>query len=106
MQSLIELERAYCAHNYEPLPVVLIRGEGVYVWDDAGNRYIDMMSAYSAVSHGHCHPRLVQALTLQAQTLGVVSRAFCTDKLGVFLERVCQLTGQDKALPMNTGAEA
>ncbi len=106
MHSLIEQERAYGAHNYEPLPVVLTRGKGVYVWDDSGKQYIDMMSAYSAVSHGHCHPELVGALTDQAQTLAMVSRAFYTDKLGLFLKKICELTGQDKALPMNTGAEA
>jgi ornithine--oxo-acid transaminase len=106
MNSAIESERLYGAQNYQPLPVVLTRGEGVYVWDDAGNRYIDMMSAYSAVSHGHCHPKLVSALTEQARTLAVVSRAFYTDKLGAFLQRACELTGQEKALPMNTGAEA
>ncbi|RDI40995.1 ornithine--oxo-acid transaminase [Aquicella lusitana] len=103
---VIERERLYGAHNYEPLPVVLTRGEGVYVWDDAGKRYIDMMSAYSAVSHGHCHPRLVKVLKEQAEQLNIVSRAFYTDKLGPFLERVCELTGFEKALPMNTGAEA
>ena len=106
MHPLIERERLYGAHNYEPLPVVLTRGEGVYVWDDAGNRYIDMMSAYSAVSHGHCHPELVKALTDQAKTLAVVSRAFYTDKLGTFLQMACEATGQEKALPMNSGAEA
>jgi ornithine--oxo-acid transaminase len=106
MNSVIEFERLYGAENYQPLPVVLTRGEGVYVWDNSGNRYIDMMSAYSAVSHGHCHPKLVAALTEQAKTLAVVSRAFYTDKLGQFLQRACELTGQDKALPMNTGAEA
>jgi len=102
----IELENTYCAQNYHPLPVVLSRGEGVYVWDDEGRRYLDMMSAYSAVSHGHAHPRLIQALTRQANELSIVSRAFHTDKLGPFLKRVCELTGQDRALPMNTGAEA
>jgi len=102
----IELENAYCAQNYHPLPVVLSRGEGVYVWDDQGRRYLDMMSAYSAVSHGHAHPRLVQTLARQAGELSIVSRAFHTDKLGPFLQRVCELTGQDRALPMNTGAEA
>lgn len=106
MHSLIERERLYGAHNYEPLPVVLTRGEGVYVWDHVGNQYIDMMSAYSAVSHGHCHPELVKALTEQARTLAVVSRAFYTDKLGIFLEAACKATGQDKALAMNSGAEA
>ncbi|HLW73518.1 MAG TPA: ornithine--oxo-acid transaminase [Gammaproteobacteria bacterium] len=102
----IALENQYCAHNYHPLPVVLTRGEGVYVWDDAGNRYLDMMSAYSAVSHGHCHPRLVKTLSEQAGKLAVCSRAFHSEKLGAFLKRTCELTGMDAALPMNTGAEA
>lgn len=102
----IALEQLYCAHNYEPLPVVLVRGQGVYVWDDQGNQYIDMMSAYSALSHGHCHPILVKALTEQANQLGVVSRAFYSNKLAQFLETLCQLSDFDKALPMNTGAEA
>lgn len=106
MNKTIERERTYGAHNYEPLPVVLTRGEGVYLWDDAGNRYMDMMSAYSAVSHGHCHPELVKALTEQARTLAVVSRAFYTDKLGTFLQKACEMTGQEKALAMNSGAEA
>ncbi len=106
MNNSIELENAYGAHNYHPLPVVLARGEGVYLWDDAGNRYLDMMSAYSAVSHGHAHPRLVKTLTEQAAKLAVCSRAFHSEKLGAFLKRVCELTGMDMALPMNTGAEA
>ena len=105
-ETYIECERLYGAHNYDPLPVVLTRGEGVYVWDVNGKSYIDMMSAYSAVSHGHCHPRLVKALAEQASQLGIVSRAFYTDKLGPFLKRACELTGFDKALPMNSGAEA
>src|SRR5580658_3431599 len=105
MHPLIKNEKLYGANNYEPLPVILTRGEGIFVWDDAGNRYIDMMSAYSAVSHGHCHPKIVQALTEQANILNIVSRAFYTDKLGKFLERACTLTGFEKALPMNTGAE-
>jgi ornithine--oxo-acid transaminase len=104
--SFIEQELLYGAQNYNPLPVVLTRGEGVYVWDDAGNRYIDMMSAYSAVSHGHCHPYLVNTLTQQAKTLNVVSRAFYSDQLGRFLQKICEVTGQEKVLPMNTGAEA
>jgi len=104
--SIIEQEDQYCAHNYHPLPIVLARGRGVFVWDDSGKRYFDMMSAYSAVSHGHLHPRLVSALNTQLTQLAVVSRAFYTDKLGPFLQRACELTGQDKALPMNTGAEA
>lgn len=106
MQDYINLEQRYCAHNYHPLPVVLIRGQGVYAWDTEGKRYLDMMSAYSAVSHGHCHPRLVAALTKQAQQLTIVSRAFYSDKLGAFLQRACELTEMDMALPMNTGAEA
>ncbi len=106
MSNRIDLESRYCAHNYHPLPVVLTRGEGVFVWDDAGTRYLDMMSAYSAVSHGHAHPRLVKLVQEQVGTLNIVSRAFHTDKLGPFLERACELTGQDMALPMNTGAEA
>ena len=102
----IAVENRYCAHNYHPLPVVLVRGEGVHVWDDAGNKYLDMMSAYSAVSHGHSNPQLVATLTEQAKELAIVSRAFHTDKLAGFLKRACELTGQDRALPMNTGAEA
>lgn len=103
---IIEREIAYGAHNYSPLPVVLTRGEGVFVWDDKGNRYLDMMSAYSAVSHGHCHPKLVKVLQEQASKLNIVSRAFYTDKLGPFLQKACELTGFERALPMNTGAEA
>ena len=106
MNPIIELEEQYCAHNYLPLPVVLVRGEGVHVWDDNGKRYLDMMSAYSAVSHGHCHPRLVAALTRQAGQLAIVSRAFYSDRLAPFLEHACRMTGQEMALPMNTGAEA
>lgn len=106
MTSRIDLEARYCAQNYKPLPVVLTRGEGVYVWDTDGKKYLDLMSAYSAVSHGHAHPRLVKLVQEQVARLSVVSRAFFSDKLGPFLERACQLTGQDMALPMNTGAEA
>ncbi len=102
----IALEDRHGAHNYHPLPVVLTRGEGAWLWDTAGRRYLDMMSAYSAVSFGHGHPRLVAALTAQAQRLAVTSRAFHSDRLGPFLERLCTLTGQDRALPMNSGAEA
>lgn len=106
MSSTMDLESQYCAHNYHPLPVVLTRGEGVFVWDEDGNKYLDMMSAYSAVSHGHAHPRLVRLVQQQVARLTIVSRAFYSDTLGPFLERACQLTGQDMALPMNTGAEA
>ncbi len=106
MNNCIDLESRYCARNYLPLPVVLTRGEGAFVWDDSGNKYLDMMSAYSAVSHGHANPRLVQLVRDQVGTLNIVSRAFYTDKLGPFLARTCELTGQDVALPMNTGAEA
>jgi len=102
----MDLETQYCAHNYHPLPVVLTRGAGVFVWDEAGNKYLDMMSAYSAVSHGHAHPRLVRLVQEQVARLTIVSRAFYSDTLGPFLERACQLTGQEMALPMNTGAEA
>jgi len=106
MNTKIDLEARYCARNYHPLPVVVTRAEGVYVWDESGKKYLDMMSAYSAVSHGHAHPRLVRLVQEQVARLSVVSRAFHTDKLGPFLERACELTGQDMALPMNTGAEA
>ncbi|MET1081636.1 MAG: ornithine--oxo-acid transaminase, partial [Burkholderiales bacterium] len=106
MPSAIELERRYGAANYEPLPVVLVRGEGVHVWDDAGRRYLDMMSAYSSVSLGHAHPRIVRALSEQAHRLAMTSRAYYSDRLGSFLARLCWLTGMDRALPVNTGLEA
>jgi ornithine--oxo-acid transaminase len=106
MSERIDLEARYCAQNYHPLPVVLTRAEGAYVWDENGKKYLDMMSAYSAVSHGHGHERLVKLVQQQVERLNIVSRAFYTDKLGPFLVKVCTLTGQDMALPMNTGAEA
>ena len=102
----MQLEAQYCAHNYHPLPVVLTRGEGVFVWDENGKKYLDMMSAYSAVSHGHANPRLVRLVQEQVARLNIVSRAFHSDRLGPFLARACQLTDMDMALPMNTGAEA
>ena len=102
----IELERRHGARNYDPLKVVLERGEDVWLFDTAGRRYLDMMSAYSAVSFGHANPTLVHTLTEQAKTLAVTSRAFHTARLGSFLERLCRMTGMDRALPMNTGAEA
>ena len=104
--SPIALEERFGAANYLPLPVVLTRGEGVYLWGDDGKRYLDMMSAYSAVSFGHGHPRLVEALIAQARQLAMTSRAFHSDRLGPFLQRLCMLTGMDRALPMNSGAEA
>ena len=100
------LEARFGAGNYAPLPVTIVRGDGVYLWDDAGRRYMDMMGAYSAVSFGHCHPRLVDALAAQARRLDTISRAYFNDRLGPFLARACELTGMDVALPMNSGAEA
>ena len=102
----IALEDKYGAHNYHPLPVVLSRGEGVYVWDVEGKKYYDFLSAYSAVNQGHCHPKIVGAMVEQAQTLTLTSRAFYNDKLGVYEQFVTNYFGFDKVLPMNTGAEA
>ena len=102
----IHLEHKYSAHNYHPLPVVLSRGEGPYVWDVEGKRYLDFLSGYSAVNQGHCHPRLVNALVEQASKLTLTSRAFHSDKLGVYAEFITQYFGYDKVLPMNTGVEA
>jgi ornithine--oxo-acid transaminase len=105
-EVLIEKENKYGAHNYHPLPVVLEKGEGVYVWDVDGKRYYDFLSAYSAVNQGHCHPKIVKAMIDQAQTLTLTSRAFYNDKLGNYEEYVTKYFGFDKVLPMNTGAEA
>lgn len=102
----IALEDRYGAHNYHPLPVVLNRGEGVYVWDLEGKKYYDFLSAYSAVNQGHCHPKIVNAMIEQAQTLTLTSRAFYNDKLGVYEEYITKYFGFGKVLPMNTGAEA
>jgi len=106
MTDFVSLEARFGAGNYAPLPVTIVRGQGVYLWDEAGRRYIDMMGAYSAVSFGHCHPRLIKALTEQAQRLDTISRAYFSDRLGPFLAKACALTGLDAALPMNSGAEA
>lgn len=105
-ENAIALEDKYGAHNYHPLPVVLSKGEGVYVWDAEGKRYYDFLSAYSAVNQGHCHPKIVNALINQAQTLTLTSRAFYNDQLGRYEEFVTSYFGFDKVLPMNTGAEA
>lgn len=105
-QEAIELEEKFGAHNYHPLPVVLNKGEGVYLWDVEGKRYFDFLSAYSAVNQGHCHPRIIHALIEQAKELTLTSRAFYNDKLGVAEKYVCDLFGYDKALFMNSGAEA
>jgi ornithine--oxo-acid transaminase len=105
-EQLINLENQYGAHNYHPLPVVLDRGEGVYVWDVEGKRYYDFLSAYSAVNQGHCHPKITAALTTQAQQLTLTSRAFYNSRLGIFEQFITRYFGYDKFLPMNTGAEA
>ena len=102
----MELENQYGAHNYHPLPVVISRGEGVYVWDVEGRKYYDFLSAYSAVNQGHCHPKIVGALTKQAQQLTLTSRAFYNDRLGPYEKYLSETFGYDKVLPMNTGAEA
>ncbi|HUF76586.1 MAG TPA: ornithine--oxo-acid transaminase [Longimicrobiales bacterium] len=96
----------YSAHNYHPLPVVLERGEGVWVWDVDGNRYLDMLSAYSALNQGHRHPAIIEAAKKQLDTLTLTSRAFHNDQMGPFLKELCEATGFERALPMNTGAEA
>ncbi len=105
-QELMELEDQYGAHNYHPLPVVLSKGEGVFVWDVDGKRYYDFLSAYSAVNQGHCHPKIVNALVEQAQKLTLTSRAFYNDTLGEYEQYMHKYFGYDKVLPMNTGAEA
>lgn len=104
--ALIEKESIYGAHNYHPLPVVLEKGKGVFVWDVEGKQYYDFLSAYSAVNQGHCHPRIINALKIQAEKLTLTSRAFYNDKLGDFEEFICNLFGFDKALVMNSGVEA
>lgn len=105
-QQFIDLENQYGAHNYHPLPVVLAKGEGVYVWDVDGKKYYDFLSAYSAVNQGHCHPKIIKALTEQASKLTLTSRAFYNDCLGTYEKYVTEYFGYDKVLPMNSGAEA
>ena len=105
-QQAIDLENKYGAHNYHPLPVVLNKGEGVFVWDVEGKKYYDFLSAYSAVNQGHSHPKIVNAMVQQAQTLALTSRAFHNDMLGKYEKFACEFFGFDKILPMNTGAEA
>ncbi len=105
-QQLIDLESKYGAHNYHPLPVVLAKGNGVYVWDVDGKKYFDFLSAYSAVNQGHCHPKIINAMRDQAETMTLTSRAFYNDCLGEYEKYVTEFFGYDKVLPMNTGAEA
>ena len=105
-EKIIELTNHYGAHNYVPLPIVVSKAEGIWVTDPEGNKYIDMLSAYSAVNQGHRHPKIIQALKHQADRVTLVSRAFHSDNLGEWYEKICKLAGKDKALPMNTGAEA
>src|SRR4028118_1706528 len=105
-QYFIDLEFAHGAHNYHPLPVVLNRGEGVFVWDVDGKRYYDFLSGYSAVNQGHCHPKIVAALIEQAQRLTLTSRAFYSDALAEYTQFITDYFNYDKVLPMNTGVEA
>jgi ornithine--oxo-acid transaminase len=104
-EYLMELEENYGAHNYHPIPVVLERGEGVFVWDVEGKKYYDFLAAYSAVNQGHCHPRIINALTTQAQKLTLTSRAFYNSQLGEYEKFITEYFGYDKVLPMNTGVE-
>jgi ornithine--oxo-acid transaminase len=104
-QQLMELEEAYNAHNYHPIPVVIAKGEGVYVWDQEGKRYYDFLSAYSAVNQGHCHPQIIDALIDQAKKLTLTSRAFYNNVLGAYSEYITNYFGYDRVLPMNTGVE-
>ena len=106
MNDYVLEAKRWSANNYHPLPVVLERGEGCWVWDVEGRKYLDMLSAYSAVNQGHRHPAILEALAEQASRLTLTSRAFHNDQMGPFLPELCEATGFDKALPMNTGAEA
>ena len=105
-QGYIELEDKYGAHNYKPLSVVISEGKGVWVWDVEGKKYLDCLSAYSAVNQGHCHPHIVKAMVDQAQKIALTSRAFRNDKLGLLYKKLVDLTGYERVLPMNSGAEA
>src|SRR6476659_58123 len=105
-QYYLDLEEKYSAHNYHPLPVVLSRGQDVFVWDVEGKRYYDFLSGYSAVNQGHCHPSIINTLVEQAQRLTLTSRAFHNDTLGEYSKYITSLFGYDKVLPMNTGVEA
>ncbi|MFW9598247.1 MAG: aminotransferase class III-fold pyridoxal phosphate-dependent enzyme, partial [Paludibacter sp.] len=105
-EAVMQLENKYGAHNYHPIPVVLDRGEGVFVWDVEGKPYYDFLSAYSAVNQGHCHPKIINTLTAQAAKLTLTSRAFYNSRLGEYEEFITQYFGYEKVLPMNTGAEA
>ncbi len=105
-QYYIDMENRFGAHNYKPLDVVLSRGEGIWVWDVEGRKYLDFLSAYSAVNQGHCHPKIMQTMIEQAQKLTLTSRAFRNDQLGFLYKELCELTHSHKVLPMNSGAEA
>ncbi len=105
-EDYIELIEKYGAHNYHPLSVVITKAEGPWVWDVNGKKYLDCLSAYSAVNQGHCHPKIVKAMQEQLETLTLTSRAFNNNMLGPFLKKLCEFTGMEVALPMNTGAEA
>ena len=105
-QSFIDLENEFGAHNYEPLDIVLARGQGVWVWDVEGNKYLDMLASYSALKQGNCHPRILTALIEQAKKLTLVSRAFRSDQLGPFYKEICEMTHSHSVLTMNSGAEA
>src|SRR5688572_23022510 len=105
-EELMSMEARYGAHNYHPLPVVLSRGEGVFVWDVDGKKYYDFLAAYSAVNQGHCHPEIISALVQQASKLTLTSRAFFNDSLGEYEKFITNFFGYDKVLPMNTGVEA
>ena len=105
-KEYVEFTEKFSANNYHPLPVVLARGQGIWVWDVEGKKYLDMLSGYSALNQGHCHPRIAAAAKEQLGKLTLTSRAFHTDRMGFFLEKICKLAGYDKVLPMNSGAEA